>query len=183
MRTQLPAKRTKPDRSRRAGSRRTGSAEADANQRKVLKWIPALALSFGLLTAAVLYWPRLFPVAPEKSVDVVWHHECPCATDWIESLREDGFVVRDFEIDDFSTFRQQNNIPPGAGSCHPATYMGYFLDGHVPGSTLRRLARVRPEASGVRTVELSNPVTDGRPRSIRTQDSLIASNGTSAPWP
>ena len=183
MRTPPKARSAKPDRPRKRRAKRIGSAGSDAEHPSVLKWVPALALGFGLLPAVVLYWPKLFPMAPEKSVEVVWHHECPCATDWIESLRNDGFVVRDFEIDDFSTFRQQNNIPPGAGSCHPATFMGYFLDGHVPGSTLLRLAKVRPEASGVRTVEVSNPVTDGRPRTVRTQDWLIAGNGSSTPWP
>lgn len=107
------------------------------------------ALVAGTAALATVFWDRLFPVAPEKLVEVVWTHDCPCASRWIESLRAEGFIVRDFEMDDLSTFRRRWQMPGDAKGCHPAAYIGYFIDGDVPPDALRKLARDKPEGYGL----------------------------------
>lgn len=40
-------------------------------------------------------------------------------------------------------------MPAGRGSCHTAQVGGYFIEGHVPASDVRRLLAERPRAKGL----------------------------------
>lgn len=145
--------------------------------------VAAGALVAGVVVVAVVLWDRLFPVPPESLVEVAWTHECPCAADWIETLRASGFTVRDFEIDDLSTSRQRWRLPEDSRGCHPATYLGYFIDGDVPPDKLRRLARERPRATGL--VQQAAPddhsSQDRRPREI-APILLVGIDSSRRPW-
>jgi hypothetical protein len=117
----------------------------------------------------------MFPIPPEKLVEVAWTHECRCAHGWMNSLRSEGFVVRDYELEDLSARRRQWRVPDAAHGCHPASYMGYVLDGHVPGPVLSRLAREEPAAVALLQVSTANP------EELRFE--LLAADGTSRAWP
>lgn len=54
------------------------------------------------------------------------------------SLRDAGFVVRDFEQDELSSWRRQWRIPNNIRGCRPARLLGYFIEGHVTPEQLRR---------------------------------------------
>jgi hypothetical protein len=141
------------------------------------------AIPFGIAAALTLSWPSLFPTAPERLVEVVWKHECRCANNWMKSLRAEGFVVRDFELDDTRSQRERWHVPNSIRGCHPASYLGYFLDGHISASTLRRLAREHPQAIGVQQVDTTMPGADGVPKVASSQLLLISSGGSTTPWP
>lgn len=142
-----------------------------------IKLVGMAAILFGLVTAVVMSWERMFPVPPERLVQVAWTHECRCAYGWMKSLREEGFVVRDHEMGDLNTTRRQWKVPDTIHGCHPATYMGYVLDGHVPADTLRRLAREHPPAAGLIQVDAA-----GSDPSAELHFELIDRDGTRRPW-
>lgn len=147
-----------------------------------LKLVGVAALLFGIVTAVVMSWERMFPVPPEQLVEVVWTHECRCARGWMQALRGEGFVVRDHEMDDLSATRRQWKVPDAVHGCHPASYMGYVLDGHVPPDTLRRLAREQPAAAGLIQVDAADiTAADGGP-SAAPRFELIDRDGTRRPW-
>ena len=147
-----------------------------------LKIAALVTLLFGLLTAVILSWHQLFPVAPDKLVEVVWTHQCSCAQGWMSTLREQGFVVRDFEMDNLSTARKQWHVPDAAHGCHPATFMGYALEGHVPAEALRRLARERPKAVALEKRDTVQPDAGGKPQIVSSRLVLIDSAGAVTDW-
>lgn len=147
-----------------------------------LKTALRIALPLGAIAALVVLWPTLFPVAPEQLVEVAWTHRCGCAHGWIKSLRAGGFTVRDYELDDTRTQRQRWQVPDSIRGCHPASYLGYFLDGHISANTLRRLAREHPQALGVQQVDTLKPGEDGKPKIVGSRLLLIGSSGVAAPW-
>ncbi|ROH89705.1 hypothetical protein ED208_11320 [Stagnimonas aquatica] len=142
-----------------------------------------VAIPFGIATALILSWSSLFPVAPEQLVEVVWRHQCKCANGWMAGLRAEGFVVQDFELDDIRSYRQQWHVPNTITGCHPASYLGYFLDGHLTAATLHRLAREHPDAVGIQQVDTVQPDAEGKPQIVGSQLLLVDGNGATKPWP
>lgn len=169
MKATAPAPVKKP---RSIGGKRP---DAEGLPLRQLKLVGVAALLFGTVTAVVMSWDRLFPVAPEQLVEVAWTHECRCARGWIESLRAEGFVVRDHEMDNLSATRRQWQVPDSIHGCHPATYLGYVLDGHVPPDTLRRLAQERPVAVALIQKRSADP------QDLRFE--LLARDGARTAWP
>lgn len=150
---------------------------------KEVKLALLAGLPFGAAAALILNWSSLFPVPPEKLVEVVWKHECSCAAGWMQRLRAEGFVVRDFELDDLSRSRQQWRVPASVTGCHPASYLGYFVDGHITAAALRRLARERPKAIDLQQVDTVSTDSDGQPKVIGSQLMLVDADGQTRPWP
>lgn len=141
-----------------------------------------VALPFGALAALLLSWDHLFAVPPDQLVEVAWKHECTCAHGWMKSLRAAGYTVRDHELDDTSAMRRQWRVPDAIRGCHPASYLGYFLDGHISAETLQRLARERPQAIGIQQVDTTKPDEGGIPQVVGSQLLLIRSGGVATPW-
>jgi len=46
-------------------------------------------------------------------------------------------------------FKIESGIPKDMMSCHTAKIDGYFIEGHVPASDIRRLITDRPDALGL----------------------------------
>jgi len=162
--------------------RRVARVPASTGVRKELRRILWVALPIGAVSVLVVLWPTLFPVPPQQLVEVVWTHECECVHGWIKSLRNQSLTVRDFEMDDLRTQRQRMGFPSNIQNCHPATYLGYFLDGHVSGSVLHRLARERPRVAGVRQLDAGVTQPADRPAVSGGQVMLVDENGNATAW-
>lgn len=148
-----------------------------------LKLVGIAALLFGIVTAVVMSWELMFPVPPEQLVEVAWTHPCRCARGWMNSLRAEGFVVRDYRMEDLAGKRQQWKVPDAARGCHPAIYLGYVLDGHVLPDTLRRLARERPAAAALIQIDSADLAADnGTPTEVLRFE-LIDRDGMRTAWP
>ena len=149
---------------------------------KELKLALLIAIPFGILAALIVNGPKLSPVSPERLVEVVWRHQCSCARSWMGNLRAEGFVVRDFELDDLKPFRDRWNVPDSARGCHPARYMGYFIDGHATAEDLRKLAQEGPVGIGLVIKEAALAPDSVGQRRKRTLV-LIDKAGSQKPWP
>ena len=74
---------------------------------------------------------------------------CGCCGEWVEHMRQSGFEVEVFEANDLSPVKQRVGLPYGLGSCHTAEIDGYFVEGHVPATDVKRLLSERPDARGL----------------------------------
>ena len=84
-------------------------------------------------------------------IHVVKNPQCGCCTAWIEILTDKGFNVttEDRSGSLLTEFKIESGIPKDMMSCHTAKVDGYFIEGHVPASDIRRLIADRPDALGL----------------------------------
>ncbi len=74
---------------------------------------------------------------------------CGCCGLWVEHLRKAGFDVDVRNIDNMNPIKESVGVPVGMGSCHTAQVGGYFVEGHVPASDIKRLLAEQPDAKGL----------------------------------
>ena len=85
------------------------------------------------------------------NIHMVKNPQCGCCNAWIEILKDDGFNVttEDRSNSDLAVFKFESGIPKDMTSCHTAKIGGYFIEGHVPASDIKRLIEERPDALGL----------------------------------
>ena len=86
-----------------------------------------------------------------NDIHVVKNPQCGCCNAWIEILKDDGFNVttEDHSNSELAVFKSESGIPKDMTSCHTAKIGGYFIEGHVPASDIKRLIKERPDALGL----------------------------------
>lgn len=114
------------------------------DRRRVLIALTAMpALAWGASSAAES------TATGKKRVIVHKSASCQCCGVWVEHLRNAGFAVEARNVDDLPSIKKRLGVPAELGSCHTAEVDGYFVEGHVPASDIRRLLRERPKARGI----------------------------------
>jgi hypothetical protein len=108
---------------------------------------------------------------------------CSCCIKWVEHMRDAGFEVQVNDVDNVHPVKMRVGVPPGKGSCHTAEIGGYFLEGHVPASDVKRLLAQRPAAKGLAVpgMPLGSPgieVPDGTKHPYDVE--LVAPDGTTS---
>ncbi|MDC0431381.1 DUF411 domain-containing protein [Paracoccaceae bacterium] len=86
-----------------------------------------------------------------RDIHVVKNPQCGCCTAWIKILTDKGFNVttEDRSGSLLTEFKIESGIPKEMMSCHTAKIDGYFIEGHVPASDIKRLIADRPDALGL----------------------------------
>lgn len=74
---------------------------------------------------------------------------CGCCKGWIAHLEKSGFTPAVAEVADVAPQKKALGVPETAWSCHTAVIGGYFIEGHVPASDVRRLLAEKPRALGL----------------------------------
>jgi hypothetical protein len=70
---------------------------------------------------------------------------CGCCSKWVEHLGQAGFPTTSTEVTNMDAIKTKYRVPASARSCHTAVVSGYFIEGHVPASDVRRLLKERPK--------------------------------------
>ena len=95
----------------------------------------------------------MFALADDTTnhIHVVKNPQCGCCNAWIEILKDDSFNVttEDHSNSKLAVFKSESGIPKDMTSCHTAKIGGYFIEGHVPASDIKRLIEERPDALGL----------------------------------
>ena len=88
-------------------------------------------------------------IAPD--IHVVKVPQWGCCNAWIEILETEGFSVttEDRSSSLLTEFKNESGIPNDMMSCHTAKVDGYFVEGHVPASDIKRLIADQPDALGL----------------------------------
>ena len=158
--------------------------QARASFRRQLGIVIAATLLFGAIGAIVVNWEYLFPVDAERLVTVYRIHGCRCALNLADDLKAEGFVVRGFEYETLQYVRHSLHTPASLHGCHVASYLDYFVEGHVSPATLRELAEQRPTGLGI-TTEASMLSKDAHLNIARDENSsvlLILQDGQPITW-
>jgi len=90
--------------------------------------------------------------APTQALPLVVVHKspsCGCCGLWVEHMRQAGFQVEVRDEDNVNPVKERVGVPYGKGSCHTAEVAGYFIEGHVPATDVKRLLAEKPDAKGL----------------------------------
>ena len=84
-------------------------------------------------------------------IHVVKNPQCGCCNAWIKILKGKGFNVttEDRSGGLLTKFKIESGIPKDMMACHTAKINGYFIEGHVPTSDIKRFIADRPDALGL----------------------------------
>lgn len=74
---------------------------------------------------------------------------CGCCHLWSEAMQNAGFDVRSNDVGDLAQIKTRLGVPAELEGCHTAEIDGYFLEGHVPLSSVRKLLAERPAVKGL----------------------------------
>ncbi|MCV3765125.1 DUF411 domain-containing protein [Rhizobium sp. TRM95796] len=105
-----------------------------------------LAGSVSALLLAVLAKPT------SASPTVMTVHKdpnCGCCHLWAEAMQNAGFDVQLNDLGDLAPIKAHLGVPAELEGCHTAEIDGYFLEGHVPLSSVRKLLAERPPVKGL----------------------------------
>ncbi len=93
----------------------------------------------------------LAPIASGANpvIDVYKTAACGCCTAWVDHLKANGFKVVAHNVDDPGRVRAKFGIREQYGSCHTGVVGGYAIEGHVPASSIKKLLKEKPNASGL----------------------------------
>ncbi|HSA67610.1 MAG TPA: DUF411 domain-containing protein [Methyloceanibacter sp.] len=100
----------------------------------------------------------IFGVAPASAADTaspsieVWKSAtCECCGAWVKHLEANGFTVKvnAAEPSALASLKRQAGIGDKLASCHTAKIDGYVIEGHVPGTDIKRLVAEHPDAVGL----------------------------------
>lgn len=87
--------------------------------------------------------------APLPQVEVFKSPYCGCCGAWVDHMKAAGFDVKVTQVTDTTATRKRLGLSDTYGSCHTATVGGYVLEGHVPGTEVKRLLASKPAALGL----------------------------------
>ncbi len=74
---------------------------------------------------------------------------CSCCSKWVDHLKENKFIVKDYVVDDVQIVKDKNGVPKSMASCHTALVNGYVVEGHVPAKDIMRLLKEKPKVVGI----------------------------------
>jgi hypothetical protein len=87
--------------------------------------------------------------AKAAAINIYKSPSCGCCGAWVSNLRMSGLNAVVHDMDDVTPIAIKAGVPPELRSCHTAIVGGYFVEGHVPPTDIRRLLRERPKARGI----------------------------------
>lgn len=74
---------------------------------------------------------------------------CGCCKLWVDHMQKSGFKVSIVETEDINPIKRKLGVPASLGACHTASIGGYFIEGHVSASDVKRLLKEKPDALGI----------------------------------
>lgn len=87
--------------------------------------------------------------APPLEITVYRSPACGCCKAWATHLEQNGFTVKQVELDDLSEIKAQAGITQRLASCHTALIGRYAIEGHVPAADIKRLMAEKPAVAGL----------------------------------
>lgn len=74
---------------------------------------------------------------------------CGCCSAWVDHLKDSGFQVKAYNMQNMNEIKQRLGVTPKLASCHTAVVDGYVIEGHVPATDIKRLLKERPQVKGL----------------------------------
>ena len=102
-----------------------------------------LACTLLLLAASHAGASELPPIA------VYMPKVCLACIDWAEHLRQHGFTIKVTQTDEMDAVKRKLKVPKDLEAVPSASIAGYFIEGHVPATDVKRLLVEKPDAKGL----------------------------------
>ena len=112
----------------------------------MLKKILSVA-TIGILVATAYFFTEKRAMATE--VELYKNPQCGCCENYADYLRENGFTVKVNPTHELVAMSKSAGIPEDFQGCHLAMIEGYFVSGHVPIDTVKKLLNEKPDIKGV----------------------------------
>lgn len=114
---------------------------------------PAAATAAAAVTAEP---PSRRVAEPPLEITVYRSPSCGCCKAWATHLEQNGFTVKQVELDDLSEIKAQAGITQRLASCHTALIGRYAIEGHVPAADIKRLVAEKPAVAGLTAPGMPN---------------------------
>lgn len=82
-------------------------------------------------------------------VEVYRSPTCGCCGEWIQHLKENDFVVKDYVTNDVQLIKDKYGVTANMASCHTAIVNGYVVEGHVPADDIKKMINDKPNIIGI----------------------------------
>ncbi|CAN7330569.1 DUF411 domain-containing protein [Rhizobium sp. LjRoot98] len=87
--------------------------------------------------------------AAGESMIVYKDPNCGCCHAWAEAMKKAGFSVQAEDVDDLNIIKERFAVPAEMQGCHTAVVAGYYVEGHVPVESVKRMMAERPQIAGL----------------------------------
>lgn len=82
-------------------------------------------------------------------IEVYRSPTCGCCGKWIEHLKKNSFVVKDYVTNDVDLIKNKYGVTDVMASCHTALVNGYVVEGHVPAADIMKMINDKPDIIGI----------------------------------
>ena len=106
---------------------------------------------FGLALASLWAAPAAAADGAAPAIEVWKSATCNSSGNWVKHLEANGFAVavNATEPSALQRLKTEAGVPDKLASCHTAKIDGYVVEGHVPGTDIKRLVAEHPDAVGL----------------------------------
>ncbi|HET7678922.1 MAG TPA: DUF411 domain-containing protein [Xanthobacteraceae bacterium] len=133
----------------------------------------------GLLAAAI---PAAACAKPAKAAELKIYKSpyCGCCGAWVDHVQASGLPTIVQDMDDVTPVADRLGVPDAMRSCHTAEIGGYFVEGHVPVTDIRKLLIERPKARGIAVpgMPIGSPGMEQGERREAFDTMLVLSDGS-----
>ena len=109
----------------------------------------ALVVSLAVSTPATQSKPAASAQKQADKVTVYRSRTCGCCGKWVQHMKDAGFEVTEFIVEQIDNAPNRNRVPEKLRSCHIATVRNYVVEGHVPADVVKDMLKKRPEIEGI----------------------------------
>ncbi|WP_375725226.1 DUF411 domain-containing protein [Arcobacter sp. KX21116] len=84
-----------------------------------------------------------------KTMTVYKSPYCECCENWINIMKTKGFDIKVYQTNNMNEIKKKAGLQAGQTSCHTAFVDGYFIEGHVDYSAIKKMLAEKPDILGI----------------------------------
>mgnify|MGYP000203098569 CR=1 FL=1 len=108
-----------------------------------------IGIIFSVFVSAFGGFLLLQNVSAEPEMRVYKSPTCGCCNKWIKHMEANGFQISAIDVLEMNFVKGKYGINRNLASCHTAVIDGYFIEGHVPATDVKRLLSDKPDIAGL----------------------------------
>ena len=102
-----------------------------------------------LITISIILFTNISCTEKKLRMDVYMSPSCGCCKKWVTYLEDNGFEINIFTDQNMRAVKTKYNISQENTSCHTGIVDGYYIEGHVPASDIKKLLKERSDIAGL----------------------------------
>tara|TARA_B100000989_G_C19511642_1_gene459385 strand:- start:1388 stop:1828 length:441 start_codon:yes stop_codon:yes gene_type:complete len=102
-----------------------------------------------LITISIILFTNISCTEKKLRMDVYMSPSCGCCKKWVTYLEDNGFEINTFTDQNMRAVKTKYNISQENTSCHTGIVDGYYIEGHVPASDIKKLLKERSDIAGL----------------------------------